>query len=768
MGFYGPGAGADGVVRLEGDEFREGSTALSAFRRLLREGGDAIREIPPERWDWRDPSFFEPDKAKAVSSGRSYARWGGFLEGGIDRFDALFFGISPREAELMDPQERLFLEVAWHAVEDAGLSRTALAGRRIGVFAGAMFGHYQLYESPSGIANSSFASIANRVSHVFDWRGPSLAVDTMCSSSLAAIALACASLRRGESEMALAGGVNLITHKRRYALLSQGRFAATDGRCRAFGEGGDGYVPGEGAGAVLLKPLAAAEADGDPIWGVIAGIGTNHGGRSAGSGFTVPSPAAQGEAIRAALDEAGVGAETISYVEAHGTGTALGDPVELVGLARGYGDGASRGRPIALGAVKSNIGHLEAAAGIAGLVKVLLGLRHGELVPSLPHSDGLNPECDFRGAGFRLQQECAPWVAGDGPRRAGLSAFGAGGSNVHMIVEEAPARAVARAVGQEVPVMVPLSAPSVAQLRASAHALAAWVEAQGGVGAASAQETVCSVAAEVLSIPRAAIEPDDSIEDCGFDATTGAALSSHLLDLFPDAELPRFLASGLRLADIAALLDPSPGEGLSLPNLAATLQLGREAFTQRAAFVVSSVGELKAALMRFAQTGEGLCGTAPDTEDIGRSEEVGLSVDGRDVHALARLWVSGANVPFAKLCNNPLRRLSVPGLAFRQTRHWLLPEMEPHGGTGHLLVGKNASGWDGLSVDLRLGEVPFLREHVVRGTAILPASALPEITVAAMETLGAPPVAALREVVWHRALPVARSARLRLVRDGDA
>ncbi|MGU3493769.1 SDR family NAD(P)-dependent oxidoreductase, partial [Xanthobacteraceae bacterium A53D] len=566
LGLSAPGAGADGVRGSGAASTREGWTARNAFWQALKAGRHAITDIPADRWNGADPALFDPDKARAVASGRAYARWGGFLDGGIDRFDALFFGISPREAELMDPQERLFLEVAWQTVEDAGLTRAALAGQNVAVFAGAMFGHYQLFESASGIPNSSFASIANRVSHMFDWRGPSLAVDTMCSSALAAIALACASLRRGESALALAGGVNLISHPRRYALLSQGRFASTDGRCRAFGEGGDGYVPGEGAGAVLLKPLDAAMRDGDPVWGVIRGIGMNHGGRSAGSGFTVPSPVAQGEAIAQALSEAGLAGRDISYVEAHGTGTALGDPVELAGLARGYGDAAARDTVIALGAVKSNIGHLEAAAGIAGLAKVLMGLREGVLVPSLPHAETLNPHCDFEGAGFALQRDCAPWVANGAPRRAGLSAFGAGGTNVHLVIEEAPARAQTAVDG---PVFVPLSAPSEQQLIFAAEVLADWIEGTPDARLADIAHTLATGREPMAE--RLAVTAATPGELAGRLRAFARGETQHVLRgqagsapepaaNDPDAEARRFIAGGAPL--------PAPaGRRISLPGL---------------------------------------------------------------------------------------------------------------------------------------------------------------------------------------------------------
>ncbi|MGU3493771.1 amino acid adenylation domain-containing protein [Xanthobacteraceae bacterium A53D] len=756
LGLSAPGAGADGVRGSGAASTREGWTARNAFWQALKAGRHAITDIPADRWNGADPALFDADKARAVASGRAYARWGGFLEGGIDRFDALFFGISPREAELMDPQERLFLEVAWQTVEDAGLTRAALAGQNVAVFAGAMFGHYQLFESASGIPNSSFASIANRVSHMFDWRGPSLAVDTMCSSALAAIALACASLRRGESALALAGGVNLISHPRRYALLSQGRFASTDGRCRAFGEGGDGYVPGEGAGAVLLKPLDAALRDGDPVWGVIRGIGMNHGGRSAGSGFTVPSPVAQSEAIAQALSEAGLAARDISYVEAHGTGTALGDPVELAGLARGYGDAASRDTVIALGAVKSNIGHLEAAAGIAGLAKVLMGLREGVLVPSLPHAETLNPHCDFEGAGFALQRNCAPWIANGAPRRAGLSAFGAGGTNVHLVIEEAPARAQ---TAVDVPVFVPLSAPSEPQLIAAAGALADWIEATGGEDAPAAPlATLTSIAARVLGLAEAEIDPDDTLDDCGFDPVTSAALARELAALLPLPPGP--LSGTARLRDLV----PGPareGTGPSLAALAATLQSGREVFDERAAFVVASLAELKAALRRFVAEGpRARPATAPP-----EGAALAALLRQADPAALAEAFLAGADMAFAAPHGTP--RLNLPGLPFRRVRHWIAPALsaEPAAG-GHMLIAGNASGWEGIGVRLRLAQATFLHDHVVAGSAILPGAALAEIAFAAARETGAPTLRILRDIAWRRPLPLDRPSRLDLKPDG--
>uniref|UniRef100_UPI000A7E2BE3 SDR family NAD(P)-dependent oxidoreductase n=2 Tax=Streptomyces TaxID=1883 RepID=UPI000A7E2BE3 len=479
-----PAPGDDGAVAVIGLTGRYPmADDLEAFWENLAAGRDCVTEIPADRWD--HDRYFDPDPA---APGRASSKWGGFLND-VDRFDPLFFGISPREAELMDPQERLFLQNSWHVLEDAGYRRDELSGRGVGVFVGVMYGEYQLYGAADAerggirVTGSSFASIANRVSYTLGLTGPSLALDTMCSSSLTAIHLACESLRAGESEMAVAGGVNLSVHPYKYVFLSQGRFVSADGRCRAFGAGGTGYVPGEGVGAVLLKPLAAAERDGDHIYGVIRGHAVNHGGRT--NGYTVPSPHAQADTVRRALDGAGLGPADIGYVEAHGTGTSLGDPIEIAGLAKVFGTAAGREERRPIGSVKSNIGHLESAAGIAGLTKVLLQFKHGRLVPSL-HSEELNPNIDFGRAPFRVQREAAAWPRPQGafgpePRRAGLSSFGAGGSNAHLVIEEhlgGPERAAEPVAGQRFgqPLVFPLSARDAERLRVYAGRLADFAE----------------------------------------------------------------------------------------------------------------------------------------------------------------------------------------------------------------------------------------------------------------------------------------------------
>jgi polyketide synthase PksL len=407
---------------------------LTEFWRNLQNGRDCITEIPADRWDYR--LWFDPDRNKA---GTSYSKWGGFMAD-VDKFDPLFFNMSPKEAELVDPQERLFLETAWETIEDAGYTKESIAGGRIGVYVGAMWNHYELFGAESlsrgsaGLPTSSHASIANRVSYFFDFHGPSIGLDTMCSSSLTAIHLACEALWRGEIDAAVAGGVNVTIHPYKHLTLSQGKFAASDGRCRSFGAGGDGYVPGEGVGAVLLKPLEQARRDGDQIYAVIRSTSVNHGGKT--NGYTVPNPNAQAELIAEALRKGGVDPKTLSYVETHGTGTSLGDPIEITGLSKAFEGSTDQKQFVPIGSVKSNIGHLESAAGIAAVTKALLQIKYNQLVPSL-HADPLNPNIDFASTPFYVQTELSEWKrTGALPRRIGVSSFGAGGSNAHLILEE--------------------------------------------------------------------------------------------------------------------------------------------------------------------------------------------------------------------------------------------------------------------------------------------------------------------------------------------
>ncbi|WP_435595787.1 beta-ketoacyl synthase N-terminal-like domain-containing protein [Streptomyces albogriseolus] len=448
----------------------------------LLAGRDSITEVPRDRWDAE--ALYDPDRSRVD---RTYTKWGGFVDG-VETFDAPLFSISPREASTVDPQARLFLEACWAAVENAGYTpdRLVTTGdavhrKDVGVFVGAMYGEYQLHEAEERLrgnpvlANSAYWSIANRVSYFFDFQGPSTAVDTACSSALTALHLAVESLRAGSSKVAIAGGVNVLIHPNKYFMLGQGRFASGDGRCRSFGAGGDGYVPGEGVGAFVLKPLPDALRDGDHIHAVIRGTAANHGGRT--NGYTVPNPRAQADLVTKALRDAGLTAADLDYVEAHGTGTALGDPIEIRGLTTAFArDGVKGPGELPIGSVKSNVGHLESAAGAVALAKVLLQLRHRTLVPSL-HATPANPEIDFGRVPFTVQRDVAPWATRDGterPLRAGISSFGAGGGNAHIVVEGPPPAPPRPAPGPR-PVVAFLSARTPAALAATARDLRAFL-----------------------------------------------------------------------------------------------------------------------------------------------------------------------------------------------------------------------------------------------------------------------------------------------------
>ncbi|MCP4285437.1 MAG: polyketide synthase of type I, partial [Gammaproteobacteria bacterium] len=364
-------------------------------------------------------------------------------------------------------------------------------GGNVGVFAGVMYEEYQLYGVQETLRGRPIslpgnpASIANRVSYFCNFHGPSMAVDTMCSSSLTTIHLACHSIRRGECELAIAGGVNVSIHPNKYLLLGQSNFVSSKGRCESFGQGGDGYVPGEGVGAVLLKPLSQAIADGDHIYGIIKATALNHGGKT--HGYTVPNPTAQAGVIGRALKAAGIDPWTISYLEAHGTGTSLGDPIEIAGLMKAFQEYTQDSQFCAIGSVKSNIGHCESAAGIAGVTKVLLQLQHRQFVPSL-HSEVLNPHIDFSKSPFVVQQELAEWkrpvaeINGETkeyPRRAGISSFGAGGANAHVVIEEYLPRDRERphiTVTPQNPTIIVLSARTEDQLYEQAQQLLAAIQ----------------------------------------------------------------------------------------------------------------------------------------------------------------------------------------------------------------------------------------------------------------------------------------------------
>jgi 3-oxoacyl-(acyl-carrier-protein) synthase/acyl carrier protein len=466
---------------------------------LLRDGVDAISEVPPDRWDI--DAFFDADPD---APGKMYARHGGFLSN-VDRFDAGFFGISPREAVSLDPQQRLLLEVSWEALEHAGLSPDRLMGSRSGVFVGISTTDYaQLFTKMNDPAKldaymgtgNSLSVAAGRLSYVLGLQGPCLSVDTACSSALVAVHLACNSLRRGECCTALAGGVNLILIPDITINFCRARMLATDGRCKTFDGAADGYVRGEGAGVVVLKRLSDAQADGDRVLAVIRGSAVNQDGRS--SGLTVPNGPAQEALIEEALQSAGIASGDVSYVEAHGTGTSLGDPIEMHALKAVFGDRPSDD-PLVVGSVKTNLGHLEAAAGVAALIKVVLSMQHGEIPPHL-HFKALNPHIALDGFPMTVPTERTPWNARSGRRVAGVSSFGFSGTNAHLVVEEAPAARTPSPKTDRPVHVVTLSAKTENGLKALASRLSEHL--------ASSNPSLADLAFTLNTVPLALCLPD--------------------------------------------------------------------------------------------------------------------------------------------------------------------------------------------------------------------------------------------------------------------
>lgn len=542
---------------------------------------------------------------------------GGYLDG-VDRFDPLLFGITPRDAALMDPQERQFLEVTWEALEHAGYPRTRLRDRHrssVAVYAGAMWNEYPIFGAEQTLLGSpqdsgaTLGGIANRVSYFFDLRGPSLTVDTMCSSALVALDLAVGCLRRGESEVAIAGAVSLSLHPNKFIQQSRMSLTSGDHRCRSFGAGGDGFVPAEGVAVVVLKPLERALADGDRVHAVIRGTSVVHAGRT--NGYIVPSPAAQADVVRRALRDARTEPAGIGYVEAHGAGTALGDPVEVDGLTRAFGDLPAGSVPI--GSVKSVIGHAEAAAGLAGLTKVVLQLRHGTLASSL-HAGELNPGIDWDSVPFRLQRDRAEWT---GPKVAGISSFGAGGTIAHAVVAAPPA--VVPAPAPAGPQVVVLSAYDADRLDEMVQRLLAHLRADDAPGPERLLEALRRIA---------------SGEFAGSAADHATAL----------------LAGGRpALADIAF-----------------TLQVGREPLRQRLAVVVEDVAELGECLASYRTDARVLLGRAPASVDPSDALP-----DNASPAALARHWVAGGHVDWERLHAPGRVVVELPTYPFAGVRCWL-------------------------------------------------------------------------------------------------
>ncbi len=548
-----------------------GADGPDAYWRLLRDGVDAIGKVPADRWD--ADALYDPDPD---APGKIYARYGGFLDR-VDGFDAALFGISPREAVSLDPQQRLLLEVAWEAFENAGVAPDGVSGAPGGVFLGITtsdYGGLQLAGSPADITayfgtGTALSVAAGRLSYFFGLNGPSLAIDTACSSSLVAVHLAAQSLRRGECRFAIAGGVNLMLRPEPTVNFCRARMLSADGRCKTFDAAADGYSRGEGAGIVVLERLSDALASGKRVLAVILGSAINQDGRS--SGLTVPNGVSQETLIREALGNARVSARDVDYVEAHGTGTSLGDPIEMHSLRSVFAGGRTAERPLVVGSVKTNFGHLEGAAGIAGLIKVVLALQH-ERIPRHLHFNTLNPHIDLAGFPVVIPETSREWRHDGRQRIAGVSAFGFSGTNAHVILADRPsgvedggsegetATPAARSLttagdgSSLVPEILVLSARTPAALRSQARRLAEHMAAARPDLADVAYTSAVGRARLLTRLALVAASTSEAVEilqrfaegDTGEDVRTG-----HLDDLDPVPVTFRFVAAGGRTAPMA-------------------------------------------------------------------------------------------------------------------------------------------------------------------------------------------------------------------------
>ncbi|WP_079094310.1 phthiocerol type I polyketide synthase PpsB [Mycobacterium tuberculosis] len=669
-----------------------------SFWDFLVAGRNAISTVPADRWDAE--AFYHPDP---LTPGRMTTKWGGFVPD-VAGFDAEFFGITPREAAAMDPQQRMLLEVAWEALEHAGIPPDSLGGTRTAVMMGVYFNEYQsmLAASPqnvdaySGTGNAHSITVG-RISYLLGLRGPAVAVDTACSSSLVAVHLACQSLRLRETDLALAGGVSITLRPETQIAISAWGLLSPQGRCAAFDAAADGFVRGEGAGVVVLKRLTDAVRDGDQVLAVVRGSAVNQDGRS--NGVTAPNTAAQCDVIADALRSGDVAPDSVNYVEAHGTGTVLGDPIEFEALAATYGHG---GGACALGAVKTNIGHLEAAAGIAGFIKATLAVQRATIPPNL-HFSQWNPAIDAASTRFFVPTQNSPWPTAEGPRRAAVSSFGLGGTNAHVIIEQGSELAPVSEGGEDTGVSTLVVTGKTAQrMAATAQVLADWMEGPGA-------EVAVADVAHTVNHHRAR------------QATFGTVVARDRAQAIAGL---RALAAGQHAPGVVSHQDGSPGPGTVFvysgrgsqwagmgrqlladePAFAAAVAELEPVFVEQAGFSLRDVIATGKELVGIEQIQLGLIGMQLTLTELWRSYGVQPDlVIGHSMGEVAAAVVAGALTP-------------AEGLRVTATRARLMAPLSGQGGMA--LLGLDAAATEALIADypqVTVGIYNSPRQTVIAG-----------------------------------------------------
>jgi len=694
-----------------------GGKDVNEFWENLVKGKDCITEIPKERWDWRE-YYGDPTK----EANKTNIKWGGFIDG-VDEFDPLFFGISPTEAELMDPQQRLLMTYVWKAIEDAGYSGQSISGTKTAIFVGTGATGYSSLISQANIPIEGYTSTGavpsvgpNRMSYFLNINGPSEPIETACSSSLVAIHRAVNAIEHGNCEMAIVGGVHTLITPDNFISFNKAGMLSADGRCKTFSDEANGYVRGEGAGMLLLKKLSAAEQDGDHIYGVICGSAENHGGRA--NSLTAPNPKAQAEVLKAAYIKAGIDPRTVTYIEAHGTGTELGDPIEINGLKTAFkelyqatGDAQVESNHCGLGSVKTYIGHLELAAGIAGVIKVLLQMKNKKLIKNL-HCARINPYIQLKDSPFYILQDTKEWKAlqdgrgNDLPRRAGVSSFGFGGVNAHVVLEEYVPKNKEKSpivASSQTPAMIVLSARNKERLTEQARQLLTAVEAQ------QLSDSNLVDIAYTLQVGREAMEE------------RLAVLVSSMMEL--EEKLQKFVDGQDGIEDLYR-------------------------------------GQVK-------RNKETLAVFAVD-EDMERTIDAWISK--RKYGKLLDLWVKGLSFDWQKLyAGVKPHRISLPTYPFTRERYWIAgigrkDDRATRAASGvtflHPLLHHNTSDLSKQQFSSTFtGQEFFLADHVVTGQKVLPGVAYLEmareaIKLAVGERTEGQATIRLKNVVWARPIVV--------------
>lgn len=741
------------------DAILPGANKLSEYWGNLVNNKINITEIPHDRWDWKeyygDP-YSEENKMNNV--------WGGFINN-ISEFDAKFFKISPKEAKLMDPQQRLFLQTSWRVLEDAGYKPEKVKGQNVGVYVGVSGMDYNelLKEARVDIdayiaTGNSHAMIANKVSYLLDFKGPSEAIDTACSSSLIAINRAIKSIRSGECEMAIAGGVNTILSPTVHISFSKAGMLAKSKECRVFDKEANGYVRGEGVGAVLLKPLSKALEDGDHIYALIKGAAENHGGHT--NTITSPNPMAQADVILKACSDAGVDFNTLTYIEAHGTGTKLGDSVEMNGLVKAFEKSngkTDQGRYCAIGSVKANIGHLESAAGIAGVIKIVLAMKN-KVIPGNSNLKTLNPYFKLKETNFKIPQARMAWepIMDQGnqiPRRAGVSSFGFGGSNAHVILEEYEEKEHHFSNMEHGEEMIILSAKTEERLLQYAEHLLNYINTMENESSTVLNNRDISVSEilEVISkelfVDSESLELTDRLQDLGIDAIKFRRIVKYLEGIYViDKDLRYYegnrtlkeLIDGIRHQASSSVLEKD--KEVLVSDIANTLQVGRLAMESRLAFIARNMAEVKQKLASFINnikeermyTGHiSNLSLEELMEKEDRTELIKILASKKKYDSLLKLWVNGTEINWESIRENKRKKVPLPKYPFATESYWFDKKLKKENVKD--ISNKEISTMvDGIDYDTMLEMKPLvykklfktsdyiLRDHTINGKCVLP------------------------------------------------